>query len=152
MNTLICPISTEKVNKNVVRITGFLVATTVALYALTGSVYLIIALFADFTLRAFTPLKFSPYSWLAYKLANALNLTPTPIDKAPKLFASRVGFLFTVAAILLYYVSPLASIAVALVLMVFALLESLFDFCVGCVVYTYVVLPLNHRPKKKIAK
>ncbi|MBW1753778.1 MAG: DUF4395 family protein [Deltaproteobacteria bacterium] len=24
----------------------------------------------------------------------------------------------------------------------FALLESVFDFCVGCVVYTYVVLPI----------
>jgi hypothetical protein len=24
-----------------------------------------------------------------------------------------------------------------------ALMESLFDFCVGCVVYTYLVLPFN---------
>lgn len=147
MNTLICPISNQKVNKPVVRITGFLVAATVALYALTGSLYFMLALFLDFTLRGFTTIKFSPYSYLASRLTKVLHLEPHMIDKAPKLFASRVGFLFTLASISLYFASPIVSITIALILMVFALMESLFDFCVGCLVYTYVVLPLNNRSK-----
>ncbi len=32
--------------------------------------------------------------------------------------------------------------AIGLVLMSFALLETVFDFCVGCIVYTSVVFPL----------
>lgn len=145
MNSLICPISTEKVNSSVVRITGFLVATTVAAFILTGNIFFIAFLFIDFTIRAFTTLKISPYSWLASKLASGLGLTPKMIDKAPKLFASRVGFVFSLAALLLFYASPVASVVVASILMACALLESLFDFCVGCVVYTYIVLPLNKK-------
>lgn len=143
MNSIVCPISTEKVNKNVVRINGFIVAATVLIFALTGSVYIIAALMLDFLIRAFTTLKYSPTSRLAYQLSKTFNLKPIPIDKAPKLFASRVGFLFTLSATLVYFISPVSSLVIALILMSFALLESLFDFCVGCVVYTYIVLPLN---------
>jgi hypothetical protein len=103
----------------------------------------------DFVIRAFTPLKYSPLSYAAKTIASWLKLTPKPIDKAPKLFAARVGFLFSVAAFTLYYVSPTVSLVIALVLMSFALLESLFDFCVGCVVYTYIVLPIHKRQEAK---
>ncbi len=149
MNTLVCPISTEKVNKSVVRITGFLIASLVILYAITGSIYFIAGMIIDFIIRAFTPLKFSPLSYLASKIAKTLNLTPKAIDKAPKLFAARVGFLFSLTSFALFYISPAASLIVALVLMSFALLESLFDFCVGCVVYTYIVLPIHKRGEAK---
>ena len=143
MNSIVCPISTEKVNKNVVRINGFIVAATVVLYAVTGSVFIIAALMLDFFIRAFTTLNYSPTSKVALQLSKIFNLKPILINKAPKLFASRVGFIFTFAATLVYFVSPLSSLIIALILMSFALLESLFDFCVGCVVYTYIILPLN---------
>ena len=148
MNKLICPISIEKVNNPTVRITGFLVALSVVAYAITGSPLIMAGLCADFIIRAFTPLKYSPLSWLADKTSQTLRFKKMPIDKAPKLFAARVGFLFTFAATALSFISPAASLVVALVLMTFALLESLFDFCVGCVVYTYLILPLNNRSKK----
>lgn len=143
MNSLICPISIEKVNKNVVRTIGFLVALTVVLYALTGSIALLAVLLADFYIRAFTSMPYSPYSWLANRIVGIIAPKPISINKAPKLFASRVGFIFTLASVIFYFISPITSLIIALVLMSFALLESLFDFCVGCVVYTYIVLPLN---------
>jgi hypothetical protein len=143
MNSLICPISAEKINKNVVRINGLLVVLSVLLYVLTGSLWIMVILFADFLIRGFTSIKSSPYSYVAKKLNQILDLKPFMIDKAPKLFASRVGFLFATASIGLYFINPLASLAVASVLMFFAFLEAAFDFCVGCLVYTYVVLPLN---------
>ncbi len=143
MNTLICPISKETANKTVVRLTGFLIATLIVFYAFTNSVYIIIAIVLDFIIRAFTTLKYSPLSWLATQIAKALHLKPITIDKAPKIFASRVGFLFSITALTLYPLNPQISLIVLLVLMAFALLEAIFDFCVGCIVYTYVVLPLN---------
>lgn len=150
MNSLICPVSKEKVNKSVVRITALFIATFVAVYALTGNLYFILGITIDFVIRAFTSAKFSPLSFLAHKTAYLLKIKPQFIDKAPKLFASRVGFLFSVATIALFPINIVASVIVSLILMSFALLEAVFDFCMGCVVYTYVVLPLNSRKIQNI--
>ncbi len=142
MKALICPVSTQRINRNVVRITGFMMATMIALYAITGSIYFIIAITIDFFIRAFTSLKYSPFSWLAGQIVRVFKLKEMQIDKAPKIFASRVGFLFALATVILYYFHPTSSLIVGLTLMGFALLESAFNFCVGCVVYTYIVLPI----------
>lgn len=143
MNTLICPISTERVNGKAVRLIGFEVALTTILYAFTGSVWFMAALLFDFIIRGFLDSRYSPLALVAKQLTTRLHLEPKMIDKAPKLFAARVGFIFSLTAVVLAFISPVASLVVALILMVFALLESLADFCVGCLVYTYVVLPLN---------
>ncbi len=142
MKALICPFSTQRINRNVVRITGFMMATMIALYAITGSIYFIVAITIDYFIRAFTSLKYSPFSWLAGQITRLFKLKEIQIDKAPKIFASRVGFLFALATVILYYFHSTSSLIVGLTLMGFALLESVFDFCVGCVVYTYVVLPI----------
>ncbi|MCB0109630.1 MAG: DUF4395 domain-containing protein, partial [Caldilineaceae bacterium] len=136
------PISPLRINRNVVRITGFFMVLMIALYAYTGAIYFIIAIGVDYFIRTFTPLPYSPFSWLAQQVVKLLRLPWQPQDKAPKIFAARVGWLFALTTALLYPFYPTASLVVGLTLMGFALLESLFDFCVGCVVYTYVVLPL----------
>jgi hypothetical protein len=125
-----------------VRITGFMMAAMIALYALTGQVFFVAVIAVDYFLRASIPQRHSPFSWLACQISRLLQLDEKPIDKAPKIFAARVGFLFSLASVVLYFVFPAVSLVVALSLMGFALLESVFDFCVGCVVYTYVVLPV----------
>lgn len=145
MTQLICPISKNKVNRSVVRVTGFIVAMLALLFAITGQPLIIILTAADFYIRAFTSLKISPIGWLARTITGICHFKPEMIDQAPKLFAARVGFVFSATASLLFLISPMVSIAIALTLMTFALLESLFNFCVGCVVYTYIVLPLNKR-------
>lgn len=142
MKALICPLSNLRTDRNVVRITGFMMAAMIALYAATGQIIFVVLIAVDYFLRAFTSVKHSPFSWIACQVARALKLTEKPIDKAPKMFAARVGFLFASATVVLYFVFPAASLVVGLSLMSFALLESVFDFCVGCVVYTYVVLPV----------
>jgi hypothetical protein len=142
MKALICHLSTMRVDRNVVRITGLMMAAMIALYAVTGQIIFIIVIAVDYCIRAFTPMQHSPFSWMACQIARLLNLDQKPIDKAPKIFAARVGFLFALAIVILYFVFPVASLVVGLSLMSFALLESVFDFCVGCVVYTYIVLPV----------
>ena len=134
--------SPGRTDRNVVRITGFMMAVMIALYALTGNVLFVAVIAVDYFIRAFTSVNQSPFGWLACHVARIFNLPEHPIDKAPKIFAARVGFLFSLATVVLYFVFPPASLVVGLALMGFALLESVFDFCVGCVVYTYVVLPV----------
>ncbi len=138
---LVCPISPLRVNENVVRLTASGVAIVVVLYLFTGSPYLMLALLLDFSIRAFTTLKYSLLSWLATQLAQRLALPEIKIDKAPKIFAARIGFLFSGAILLLFFIHPLSSLVVSVVLLGFALLEAVFNICAGCLVYSYVVFP-----------
>ena len=142
MKTLICPISTQRINRHVVRLTGLMMATMIALYLLTGNITFIMVIVLDYFIRAFTNLPDSPFSWVAAQIADSFDWSPKQIDKAPKIFAARVGWLFAAATAVLYFIYPPASPIVGTTLMAFALLESVLDFCVGCVVYTYIVLPL----------
>lgn len=142
MKSLICPVSPLRINRTVVRLTGFCMAAMIGLYVWTGNIYFIVAIVVDYGVRAWTPLPYSPVSWLSHQVATALTLPAHPQDKAPKIFAARVGFLFALATLLLYWVNPMASTVIGLTLMIFALLEALADLCVGCLVYTYVVWPL----------
>ena len=92
MKSLICPVSPLRVNENTARVTGFVMATMIALYAVTGSIVFVIAITLDYAIRAFTRLKYSPASWLAAQLVRVTKLPEITIDKAPKIFAARVGF------------------------------------------------------------
>lgn len=139
---VICPVSYIKVDSNVSRVTVFMNSVLLALYLLSGSPYFVAIVAFDYGIRAIWQLKYSPIRFLAVKLTNALDIPVKPIDQAPKLFASRVGFLFAFTSTLLFPVSAMASLGVAGVLLVFTVLDSVFDFCVGCLVYTYVVLSI----------
>ncbi len=142
MKSLICPISNLHIDRNVVRLTGFMMASMILLYAMTNIIWFIVPITVDYFIRAFTPLKYSPFSVIAHLITRVFNLSPRLIDKAPKLFAARVGFLFALTTVLLFPVLPAGSLLVGLTLMSFALLESVLDICMGCLMYTYVVFPL----------
>jgi hypothetical protein len=119
-----------------------MMAGMIALYLLTDNVIFIIAIVIDYFIRAFTSLYYSPFSWAAAQMVRGFGWPPQQIDKAPKIFAARVGWLFALATAVLSLISPPASYIVGATLMGFALLESIFNFCVGCLVYTAIVLPL----------
>lgn len=141
MNRLICPVSTEQIDHAAVRTTAFLMAMTMVAYIVTGYVALVALAAADFTLRAFFPPGYSPVSRLSLRIATRAGTAGRLIDRAPKVFAARLGFLLAVASLLLYFVSPAASLIVAAILSAFALLESLGDVCVGCLIYAHLVYP-----------
>ncbi len=145
MKNLICPISPLRINENTARVTGFMMAAMIALFAFTRNITFILVIVVDYFLRAFTSLKYSPASWLASQIVQRLRLPEVKIEKAPKIFAARVGFLFAAATLGLFYVNRKISLVVGLVLMGFALLESVFNVCVGCLVYTYIILPFFKR-------
>jgi hypothetical protein len=75
-----------------------------------------------------------------------MGTQPIWIDKAPKIFAARIGLLLsliTAAAAFLGW--SLAAHIAGSTLIVFAFLECGLNFCAGCWVYTYVVYPLVRR-------
>lgn len=142
MKQLVCPISTEKINEKVTRINALFAILLVGSGFVFNSVYPFIFLLADFYTRAFTKINFSPISFASGFMVNALNLGIKKTDKAPKIFAARVGFVFTLAVSVLFMLElTTTSYVVAGVLVFFATLEFALAICMGCILYTYVVLP-----------
>jgi hypothetical protein len=123
-----------------------LVAGGVLLMALATLVLrqplLLLPLAYGFWARVLTGPKLSPLGQLATKvLTPALPAAPRPVPGPPKRFAQGVGAAFTTAAVVLHFVLGLTGAAYALigVLAVFATLESVFGFCMGCTVFAWLM-------------
>jgi hypothetical protein len=141
MNALICPISIHRIDKNAIRITALMTILTIVVFVITGYTWIAFLLAGDYFVRAFTSRR-SPYNWVACQIAKLAGLEKHMTDKAPKVFAARVGFLFVLTIAILAFLHPISSIVVALILMGFNILDGVFNFCVGCVMYTYVIFPV----------
>ncbi|MEX0988599.1 MAG: DUF4395 domain-containing protein [Bacteroidales bacterium] len=143
MKTIICPVSDKKANENVVRITASGVILLTGVFILFPNPYIPLYLAIDFYIRAFTNAKYSPLSWAATGISRVAGIKPAWIDKAPKIFAARVGLLFSLLMFGLTVAGfSTAAISTASVLVLFAFLECVLNFCAGCWVYTYIVMPV----------
>ena len=140
---LICPVSEERVDENRVRVTALGVVFTMGAYFVTGSPLFPALLVVDFIIRAFTRLNYSPLSYVAHHFVKVIGTQPVLIDKAPKVFAARIGLILTsittMGALLQW---PLLAYISGSVLVLFAFLECGLNFCMGCWLYTFVVYPL----------
>lgn len=131
-----CPVNGVRVNEYVVR----LIAAQVIVLGATAWWFeqplITLFLLIDFGFRAFDAARFSLLRQLALGLTVLFKLTPKPTDAAPKQFAALLGLL-VIATFLLSQLIDLQITAAVIVslLMIFATLESVFSFCVGCVMY-----------------
>ncbi|MFW6290549.1 MAG: DUF4395 domain-containing protein [Mariniphaga sp.] len=142
MKQLVCPISNEKVNERLTRLNAFFTIILVSAGFVFNSVWFPLVLLVDFFIRAFGNSRYSPVAYASTALAGLLQLGKKPIDKAPKIFAARMGFVMTLFIAMLYLTGfYTASLIVAGILVFFATLEFAFGICVGCYIYTYLVLP-----------
>ncbi|HTB08058.1 MAG TPA: DUF4395 domain-containing protein [Bacteroidia bacterium] len=140
--TIICPVSSEKINENVARVGALITIAITAAGVYFNWPLLLVALAVDFYLRAFTKGTFSPVKGLSKSIVAFLGLTQKKSDAAPKKFAAGIGLFFTASiAILQAFQYTIAADALAGILIFFAALEGVFGFCFGCIIYTYLVLP-----------
>lgn len=145
-NQLICPVSPERIDENRVRATAMEVILMMGAYFWTGWILFPALVALDFYIRAFTKLPYSPLSWLARHFVDRMGTRPIWIDKAPKIFAARIGFLLTLITTAAAFLGwSLVAYLAGSTLVVFAFLECGLNFCAGCWVYTYVVFPLVRR-------
>lgn len=137
--TMMCPVDLTTVNENQARITALFVFILTLTYILTGYWLLIAFLTIDFLLRAANLGNFSVLSRASGLLVSLLSIGNKPTDRAPKRFAAIVGSLFTAAIAVLHLFSVVfVPYILADILAVFALLEAVFAFCVGCHVYSLI--------------
>lgn len=143
MKNIICPVSPLRVDENIVRFTALWVVFLAGFTVLVPNFYIPLYLAFDFYLRAFTKARFSPLSWISIQFVKVLKLKPHLIDKAPKIFAARIGLSLTVLmAVAAFFGFNILLVSIGAILMLFAFLECGVNFCAGCWVYTYIVLPI----------
>ena len=142
MKQIVCPISKDKVNEQVVRLNAIIgVLLVIAGFAFDSAFYMLF-LMSDFFIRAFTPARFSPVSFVSHWITNTMRLGDKQIDKAPKIFAARLGFLLLlVLNILVLTGAQTSAMIVGGIFVLFAMLEFALAICIGCIIYTYLVLP-----------
>ncbi|TAF67769.1 MAG: DUF4395 domain-containing protein [Cytophagales bacterium] len=144
LSTITCPVSAERVNESVVRLSAFLVVLLSLLALFIQSYGLMLILAIDFGLRAFTIGKWSVLKQFSMNATQWLKLPQKLTDAAPKKFAAAVGFMFCLGiAICLYFGLLNTAYTITAVLLICAFLESFAGYCVGCQVYSWVYLPLK---------
>ena len=94
-----------------------------------------------FLARVLTGPKLSPLGRLATQVVRPrLSVPPKLVPGPPKRFAQGVGLVFTASAFVLALAgTELPVIGLMAVLVVFATLESVFGFCMGCTVFGWLM-------------
>jgi len=135
----ICPVSDKKVNERVARINGIFTALLLIIAVSLHSVIPVVFLTIDFFLRAS---QYSDYSLIAIaskSIVRNLGLNENIINAGPKIFAARIGFIFSFLIIISFLLNSGLLIAIlSSTLLLFSALEGFFGYCVACEIYPYV--------------
>ena len=142
MKGIVCPISIEKIDSNASRLTVFINVVLMGLFLYTQNPLFIVIVAFDYFIRAVLKVEYSPIRFFALSILSALNVKKKPINLAQKIFASRLGLICAIAAVILQLLGyTTGAIITAGLLMVLSIMDSVFNFCVGCVIYNYIVYP-----------
>jgi len=127
-----CPISTRRVDSNM----AFQVALFTVLLLLTQESFFVLVILFDFFIRALRLSNFSPFEIVGSFVLKVWGIAPKLCDESPKRFALYLG-LVTSLFIVVFYFAGFTTFAtvIAVILLICALLETLFDFCIGCKLY-----------------
>ena len=139
-----CPISGNQRDLTTIRFVAFF--TWLLSIASLGLVYtgygqyatvLVGLLTIDFIIRAFYKPKYSGLAFIGRGLVSGLKLPRKMVDGASKVFAARIGVVFTLTSTLLFSIGLYSQGTVVLgILILCAALEAFVGFCVGCAVYS----------------
>ncbi len=134
-----CPIAQESVDESVVRTHACFIALLAVLFLVTSNALAVFALLYDFAVRVAGYKKLSPLYLLSSFVAKRLSLEKRPTNAGPKNFAAKIGLIFAVASSLFVIVgfTQTASVLI-LILLICALLEAIFSYCVGCQFYIII--------------
>ena len=142
MKEIVCPISIEKIDSNVSRLTVFINVVLMGLYLYAQNPLFIGIVACDYLIRAVFKVEYSPIRFLAYSIVSAINVKKKPINLAPKIFASRLGLICALTAAVLQLLGySTGALITAGLLMVLSIMDSVFNFCVGCLIYNFFVYP-----------
>lgn len=135
----ICPISNKKTDENVARFNALYTTVLLLLFLTSDNIIPIVFLLFDFSLRGLELAKYSPLAFLSRQSSSALNLKSKIINAGPKLFAARIGILFSLVTLIFYaFGLNSAAIVTASIFGICAFLEASIGFCVACQIYPLI--------------
>jgi len=135
-----CPVSDKRINEKVARSNAAFTVVILAIFALTQNILPVIFLVIDFLLRSADNSRYSLISISSKGIVKYLALDEYMINAGPKLFAARIGFLFSLLIVIAFLSGATApAFILAGILGVFSFLESVFGICVACEIYPYVI-------------
>ena len=141
----ICPIDGTLINEPTVRVVAGLVAITSAVGVYFQSPVIFLFLAFDFFVRGFDKKEWSLFRYFGIKTVTFVDIKEKLIDAGGKKFASKVGFILssilTVAAFLQF---PVVVYSLGGILVLFATLEAVLAYCVGCKIYTLYTKLINN--------
>ena len=125
------------VNEKAARVVAGGVALGGVLILATGWQWLLVLLACGFWARVLTGPKLSPLGRFATAVAAPRLGPPRYVPGPPKRFAQAIGAVLTTVAAVCGLALGWTTVAAALtaLIVVFAVLESVFAFCVGCKVF-----------------
>jgi len=131
-----CPINFENVDSNVARFVALLVSLLLVAYMMTFNIFILYFLFFDFMMRLFCKKDYSALFQISRLLKKLFKLKDELTDSGAKRLAGYFGILFILMLIAgnnlnLY----LFSMIVSFIFLSCALLESFFNYCIGCKIY-----------------
>jgi Domain of unknown function (DUF4395) len=133
-----CPVDLILINEKKARLTAGSVCILMVIYLFTNFLAIPVFLVLDFFARGFNLGRYSPLNLMSDLLIHIFNISPKLIDQAPKRFAAKIGFLFSITIVVFFaFQFETVSFIISLVLATFALLESSMGFCAGCHVYHF---------------
>ena len=136
-----CPISRRRVDANIVRIISFQIAMITLVLIMTGYSLLAFLLLFDFAVRISRRPELSLFYLVAKQLVTWWDITPKLCDESPKRFALGLGLFASFALVVLYLTGlDTAAAVIGIILLLAALLETVFDFCIGCKLYYAIQL------------
>jgi len=104
--------------------------------------WLLILLALDFFLRA-TGLLISPLYFVAKKITGFLYFEKKEVFGAPKRFAAMLGLAMTI--LIAFFYDSQIGIFLGIILIALAALESVFQVCIGCYIYNFLIVPIQNK-------
>jgi len=119
-----------------VRVISFQVALFTVILLITEESFFALVLLFDFFMRVLRLSKYSPFQIIGNFVLSGWGVAPKLCDESPKRFALYLG-LVTSLFLVVFYMAGFNALAtaIAIILLICALLETLFDFCIGCKIY-----------------
>ncbi len=138
MNAM-CPLSFKKIDENAARINAAQAVLFILLFLFSPLKWLILIVTADFFVRGFGMSECSLFAKISKKILELAKVKPVMTDAAPKIFAARIGFLFSCMLTACWILNwHFAALLIGLMFAACAFLEAAFRFCIACKMYPLV--------------
>lgn len=127
------------IDANVARVNAGFVFLLSILFIFSSWKFALVILVFDFFVKVFAHPQYAPTSYFSRFILDYFRVKPKYIFAPPKLFAAKIGLAFALMTFTLYLLDfELASFIICGVLAIFSVLELVWEFCMGCWVYSYL--------------